>query len=874
MFWNRRSKKISHGSDTGSDAKRHPGEVPRAGDPPPLPSLSWEPDYSALPPLHLSRDTHSVPSAPLVIIGLGSFGGGVLCKLREYLNEFSIDTGSIEMMRITLDAQSSECDAESLLSESCLEEIPTFSLQLPVDSITNYPWYKGSGSWEITRSDARVALFQELNLANPRIWDAIARRVGNGKKPDVWLVSSAFDPVGSGLIFDIAHLARLVGGSHRFYPLIGWLVALPGEEWGSTCVPAGMAFLREWTRLVQEDSREYEYNESADNTLLRRNVARGGEDCDILFAMEPRVEDSLFSFHEDQRSMEIAATLLMLLSQKDVWDVFKDDIGRIKSDLKRLPSDARVPLGTFGLSVHHLPLRSIKEQVRFLITYDVLFDEKRGLLKRVSKYQVEPDEDGAKQVFQDSGHPLLQAIARGDTIIEDDAAIPTENIDSYFVLALRKHLQEAVDRPDGKGLAGCYSLLQGVEELLDSAASTSAYSDVIDCMRGIISRAKKEMDLWERWARDYRERAEAKRDDLLGEGDPSSNQEGQENINVWKRVRTNIVSLYEDLTNKSRTDVRDSIREYVRWAWVVEKGNWVTTEESCGRLHLYLDTLYPGWEETRPDWRHTPQESLQRLDEMIASIVTAWTNEPEYWPTSLWTDDGDDIDKVDLLLRPGKFSSVKWANEYIISGDAHWLSEVRGKYPHGSGIKQVNNRIETLGAVLRWQIPISLDSITFVNKNVKRYRNAGKYPERLHIFWPEQQALRLEYSSRHVPDIERVRWLSEEVVSAIKRWDCVKAFVVAWLNGKTAPLLQMLEDKLPKTASPLDECIAFASSDNCSSIAKQYLGSDRPSEEAFKDFATSYENAEHRSIKDVEWYILTKGVYAEFSDKDRLFLGV
>ncbi len=790
----------------------------------------------------------------------------MLCKLKEYLKEFSIDTGSVEMMRITLDAQPSECGVESLLPESCLEDIPTFPLQLPVDSITNYAWYKSSGSWEITRNDARLALFQELNLANPRIWDAIARRVGNGKKPDVWLVSSAFDPIGSGLIFDIAHIVRLVGNSHRFYPLIGWLVALPGEEWGSTCVPAGMAFLREWTRLVREDSREYEYNESADNTLLRRNVARGEEDCDVLFAMEPRVEDSLFSFHEDQRGMEVAATLLMLLSQKDVWDVFEEDIKRIRSDIRKLPLDSRAPLGTFGLSVHHIPLKSMKKQVRFLITYDILFDEKRGLLKRVSKYQREPDKDRAKQVLQDSGHPLLQAIARGDTI-EGNAAFPTENIDSYFVLALRKHLQEAVDRPGGRGLAGCYSLLQGIEELLDSAASASAYSEAIDCIREIISRAKKEVDLWMRWAREYREHAEAKRDDLLSEGWPSSSQGGQENINIWKSVGTNVVSLYEDLTDKSRTDVRDNIREYVRWAWVVEKGNWVTTEESCGRLHLYLDTLYPGWEETRPDWRHTPQESLQRLDEMIAGIVAAWTNEPGYWPTSLWTDDGDDIGKVDLLLRPGKFSSVKWANEYIISGDAHWLSEVRRKYPHGSGIKQVNNHIETLGAVLRWQIPVSLDSMTFVNENVKRYRNSGKYPKRLHIFWPEQQALRLEYSSRYVRDIERVRWLSEEVVSAIKRWDCVKAFVVAWLNGKTRPLLQMLQGKLPKTASPLDECIAFASLDNCSSIAKQYLDSDRPSEEAFKEFATSYENIEFRTIKDIEWYIVTKGVYAEFDDK-------
>ena len=33
------------------------------------------------------------------------------------------------------------------------------------------------------------------------------------------------------MIFDLAHLIRLVGRSYNYEPFIGWMLALPGDEW-------------------------------------------------------------------------------------------------------------------------------------------------------------------------------------------------------------------------------------------------------------------------------------------------------------------------------------------------------------------------------------------------------------------------------------------------------------------------------------------------------------------------------------------------------------------------------------------------------------------------------------------------------------------
>ncbi len=746
------------------------------------PSFQLEPDYEHVPNVVIHPPAQRMSLASLVVVGVGGTGQRVLQRLRRLLAQYA---GEESAQVVTLLAVGLQDSAEEMCGFPFQERIldPSQELGMPLSRdrspTQQWPWLPEEFplGQRATRVEGRLAVFQDLQRAHPDVWEALGRHLGRGDRPDVWLVGSTFEATGSGMIFDLAHLIRLVGRSYNYEPFIGWMLALPGDEWGRECWPEAVATLREWQRLAVEDERAYMYNPYADNQALHAHSARGQEDCHLLFLVRPPVQEAVRAEEEGQAAVDLLATALFALAERATWQRFREDV----EDVRRAQRAPHSLLGTFGLKCVAVPLDELQENVRRRLAYDLLFDDERGLFKGRAVFSVAPDEETARGVLLRTQHPLLEAIARSHSTGREWSGLASEQVLFSFAGALREQLQRLVDEEGADGLAACYALLQGLKGLLSQAhaADPSVIEKLITFLRAV----EKEMKSWIRWS------AQARREAQRAIAPYTRRRAERRRTNpIWtSEASSDVVErIYHRLSNP---DLFERIRQHVRWAWVVE-GTGTDV-----RVRLYLDTLYPGWRRARrpTSWRLAVGDRTGKLLwQRVLEVVQAYTQEPAYWPQSLSNFHQDqEVSEVSVCLEYNG-SLPEWSFSYLISGDETWREASWGASE--AGLQRIDSGVRTLGVTFRWWVPLRFEHVSAFVRAQQLYLAHGRRAKTLHIFEPEQQALLLEYKAfgRHIRhrrgkgERDVFPWLPETVM----RWLVseenrrrVRAFVGAWFAG-------------------------------------------------------------------------------------------
>jgi hypothetical protein len=236
---------------------------------------------------------------------------------------------------------------------------------------------------------------------------------------------------------------------------------------------------------------------------------------------------------------------------------------------------------------------------------------------------------------------------------------------------------------------------------------------------------------------------------------------------------------------EGNVDVRSAMRNYVRWAWVVEKG----------QLRLRLDTLFPDWqEEERLAWRHRAaddENALARLWLGLNHVVEALTREAKIWQQIQPADIivpaiPDDQEVLPLHLR---FSTGKMQKDitYWLGRNPQWRENVVRAGKQQSNAVIFDSGPAALGLSLRCRFPIALTELHLYQQELPRYLQSVTDPTHLHIFSPEQRALRLEQQAlrRYRPRADRPAWplLPPDIVLWFKQWPRLQGFVGGWLGG-------------------------------------------------------------------------------------------
>ncbi|MBC8253873.1 MAG: hypothetical protein H8E35_07580 [Ardenticatenia bacterium] len=747
--------------------------------PPPL--LPFEPDYSRLPPLQ-PVEAGSLPSlAPLVVIGVGPVGQAVLEMLAPWLPVHSANAShAIRMLAVRLDGEPKPDFALPQVGMTSL--MPEERLELGYKrGEGSYAWYPSSVGYDWIRPDGRLGLFQDLGYERSALWDTLQGCMADGSKPDVWMVSSAFDAVGSGVIFDLAHLARLVGRAQRYEPFIGWMLALPSVEWGEEHQPEATATLRELTRLLRHDvPRIYKYNPDSDNRSLHLHQARGSEDANLVLLCEPPAE--VYGRQAAEFAVSRMAQALLTLAQPAVWQAFRDDV-RTLGPLRHHEEEALV--SAFGVCAHYVPLPELQGLVRAWLTRDVLFGQEWGAAQAWRRAQVEPDENTAMLLLRQAGHSFLDTLAQASSSLTPIRRWPrADGADKILALALRQHLQEIANRPPpGNNLLACDELLAGMEEVFLRAR---APSDMMVPLEETVAQAQQELRNWLHWLRKANQMTETVIANAQKQWEQSTSRTG------WRSVvdKGTARSTYESLISGT-PDIRQSIRRYVRWAWVV-KGK---------RLHLRLDTLYPSWMPDASGGHHDPDaEAWSQLWRGTQRVVTALTRESSYWPSSLTgpdcalpsTEEAQEAAALALGYDIGIAQAVRTTRKvaYQTSGDTNWLE--RSWLPAGVTLAKAVSSSRTLGLLLQVHHLISISAVQSLADLRRRYGNRHRMAHTLHVFEPEQLAAQIE--ERALATLPRRRrsilastWLSSRTVAALQWPDSVNLFVNAWLANLVEP---------------------------------------------------------------------------------------
>jgi hypothetical protein len=569
------------------------------------------------------------------------------------------------------------------------------------------------------------------------------------------------------------------------------------------------------------------------------------------------------------------AMALLALAQPKIWQAFNEDL-RALGSLRRHEDEALVSV--FGVCAHYVPLAELQELVRTWLTRDVLLGRDWGAVQVWRPAQVEPDEEAAASLLRKARHSFLNALAQTGSPAHRVTNWPSAHrADSVLALALRQHLQALANRsPPGNSLLLYDGLLAGMEEVFLRA---NAPFDAIEPLEKVIIQARQELRNWLNWLREANQRAKATIDHAQKQWERSLERIG------WHSVLSKNAPehTYEALINGA-SDIRQTIRRYVRWAWVLREN----------RLHLNLDTLYPGWGAGSSGWRHNfDTQAWPQLWEGVQYVVMALTRESSYWPSSLTAPDGtlpspaqvQQAANLTLAYDTGTAQAIRSPIRvaYQTSGDKNWLE--RSWLRPGVSVSKFESFSPTLGFLLQAHHLIPLSAVQSLADLRRRYDQRRGMAHTWHIFKAEQLAARIENQAlktvprRHRDNLITTR-LTSRTVAALQQPTLVKLFVNAWLAGlvdpKFGPGPYRLLQPAPETKErqelcsldanhPLQALHAFIQRDRQLAELEELINLidetlETQSEEVhtrLDDIDGWWESPESRNV---EWYLLVQGL--------------
>jgi hypothetical protein len=725
----------------------------------------WEPSYAQHESLQRLIAEVQTDLAPLLIIGVGPVGRLVLEKLTPCL-PIDPQTGerTVKLLYIGINH-----DVERILQMPVTDKPLLQQQEVLADNHAAF----ANANRESPRSDIRTLILEDVRNSPPAVWEKFHHILGQIPKRDVWLVGSLFDPVSNGLVFDLSHLLRLVSRGQRIENMfIGWMLALPTPDWGSDYLAEAGATLREFTRLKTNLPRLYDYrhsrHEPSRESALVEHIESGNEDIDALLLCSPQ-KGMLGKQAAEYVAAQMSQALLALL-QPEAWRQFLTHWRELGSSRFNNTEPVVSLLGTYA---DHIPYPELKAAVRSRIAYDVLFDRHRGLIpvRRLSPGRA--DEDMVLKILRDTGHPFLISIADAHGSYHSKGAWPhNAGAKHALLVTIAKKLQEIVDNSDGYGepLEDCVAILVGLETVLKrSRASKELTEDLLEAL----SASQKEFESWTKWGRTLLEKTGQYQSKANNDWENAITRIGWTSPAATSAINDKYAHFGEGF---STNPVVIRIRQNVRWAWSVQGD----------RLQLRLDTLYPKWRDARKKWQFRPSDDVHELWQSILSVVTALTEEEQYWkihltPTSnqvvvLPSYDTDLATKVSVPRRVG----------YRVSADASWRNQI----PTIPGVDLAHASAHSGGwgisLVIHHLIP--LRAVNYAANAEQKYLMRRGQGQKIHIFHAEQKAATIENSMLNkLPRRQRVEFgtlqLSAQTIADLQWPDYVQLFVQAWRYG-------------------------------------------------------------------------------------------
>jgi len=838
------------------------------------------PDYDNLTPLIEIPPEPQVALAPALIIGLGSFGEAVLRQLAFTLRRYHVrENAGVQLLALQLQSSDSNPNPArhrlaELINAEALEPEEQLPLRLDRSATGSFSWYAHDDSAEgLSRSDGRLAVRQDLHQANPVLWAQIEKRMAEHGVSDVWIVGSCTEPASTGIVFELSHLIRLITRQFSQEVFVGWMFALPHADREEMHFSETIAFLREWARLQAEERRLYDFNEASDNSALHLHESAGKDDANILFLAEPPAE---LRREANGYMPDLVATSLFSLLQKDVWLDFKREVALTRRGLA-----GRAPIGALSSRAHFVPMRELQQAVRTRLAYDLIFDDRNGMFPRGALLAEEIDPDEVCAFLHRTGHPFLQQIAadyQNNRVSKGRHTTPLD-LEHLFKLHLRQGLQSLVERPSPDNLRQCATFLAGLEEVIEGVED-SLEEEALKALQNALQEAQDQIEDWSRWRRrgrryfkDRQKQAEQAWEDASSSA-------------LWQPLLKGSARehVYASLV-EGNADVRTVMRDYVRWSWVVEKG----------QLRLALDTLFPDWSvQEKTSWRHRGGEdddAFTRLWQGLNHVIVALTRETKIWQQTR----SEDIiipvipEEQEVLPLRLRYSTGKMQQDitYWSGRNPQWLKSVVRKGKQQSNSVSFLSGPTTLGLSLRCRFPIALSDLHLYQQELPRYIQSYTEPSHLHIFSPEQRALMLEQQAlrRYRPHPDHPFWplLPPHIILWLKDWERLQGFVGAWL-GKLVRFEAETRAwhlySLPGSPSASNPWLSLAVSEDhpLAALAAFMALSQRSPEEsewlglgrellAHATHLERYESLrdwmdEESSLEDRHWYILIEGLVA------------
>lgn len=393
MAWFKRPKTVP--------ASTQPEPVkPVEPEPPPDPYPAWlkrlDDNRKTLVAAEMATTTDEL--TPTIIIGIGPAGRVVLSQVAQTLRAryagrlpamvrlLQIDVQPKGVVGLSLDCPDYLEPEEWVLLQPDLAEITRTVQRNPADW-PHLAWYEATAAVDYGRARGRIALFNDLKSGADRsiVWQSITRAAAKLQRPRLRLVGSTFDDVSSGMLVDVAWLIQLFTGSQVDVEL--WLTDSFNQPWSSRLpnprqlIPVNeqkersLATLRELERFQCNLPVPFHYVTTGHIQTQFRSVATAAV-VQTLFLFTPVNDQTSPDDHLGTISDSLLAALHTQAQQ--ALNQHLSRTGARASELTNKQGMGMVcSLGAYAI---RMPLGLLEEALTWRMVYELLFEERVGLL--------------------------------------------------------------------------------------------------------------------------------------------------------------------------------------------------------------------------------------------------------------------------------------------------------------------------------------------------------------------------------------------------------------------------------------------------------------------------------------------------------------
>jgi uncharacterized protein YegL len=405
---------------------------------PSFPPIAFSPVEELPNPLHLTPTplpVFNVPNATLVI-GLGNMGQGVITDILDSMNKGSSRIPALlRLLHVSVANTPDVQHHENSISIPLSQEAHDLVRQIIAEPekwphIASWLLPLGNDQGERSRSMHRLALFMWRRSIQQRIAEEIRHfQLGAGQRVELFFISAMAEPVGSGMLVDLAHMARLEAQKLGLKPAIYSILSLPETHIADlnfheqdTMRRNAFAHWRELNRFQLAFAYDYPFDYGNEYTV--RN-GRLFERC-YLVGPERDKGTSLANTPLAEGLYPAIADFLQAILDPAIRRDWEELHRAVDTRLQEKQTErGQVMYNSLGNFTYILPATELARQASLDLLEQLIIAQ-----------QVEPDFDPAELVYQhlkDPGDeelpttPLMETLARLSEIEADEVPLAVDD---------------------------------------------------------------------------------------------------------------------------------------------------------------------------------------------------------------------------------------------------------------------------------------------------------------------------------------------------------------------------------------------------------------------------------------------------------------